>query len=432
MKAYYGSRFSKNMTRTPEGFLVCHNVPIARTGWYDYLRLELGLDGNPNEMIKVYRSPDEVFSEKAIASFEGKIVTDEHPPDLLTPMNSKIFTKGSVQNVRQSTEEKDLLLADLIIYDSELIEEIAQGKREVSCGYECTYVDNGDGTYSQEQICGNHVAVVEAGRAGDRVAIKDSKIKDMEGEKKKMSKKNKAPIKRGPVSDFLVAVGLKHYATDAEPEDLANVVDEIANERNYNNEEDSVQQENPKSQQEPKDNEPNPEIAALTQKVDKLTDIVTQLVQQKNKAPEDSIDEMIEQLSKGDNSTGDEEESVTLPVEEMDENIPDGVVQDPEERPKNPIQNADNAAMIKALKAIKPVIANISDPTERKKACDSVLAEFKKANRQTKDNGYEKILKAQKANAQKQQKTADAKQKEVENIGEDLKRRFNPHYKEVK
>ena len=31
-KAYFGSRLSANMITTPEGYLVCKNVPIARVG----------------------------------------------------------------------------------------------------------------------------------------------------------------------------------------------------------------------------------------------------------------------------------------------------------------------------------------------------------------------------------------------------------------
>ena len=30
--AYYGARISPHMTRTPEGYLICHDVPINRTG----------------------------------------------------------------------------------------------------------------------------------------------------------------------------------------------------------------------------------------------------------------------------------------------------------------------------------------------------------------------------------------------------------------
>lgn len=32
MIAYYGSKISEHMTKTPEGFLICHDVPIARIG----------------------------------------------------------------------------------------------------------------------------------------------------------------------------------------------------------------------------------------------------------------------------------------------------------------------------------------------------------------------------------------------------------------
>ena len=71
------------MTKTPEGFLICHNVPIARTGWYEYLESELKDNGSPTETIQVYRGPNEVFSSAAIASFEGKPVTDEHPPEMV-------------------------------------------------------------------------------------------------------------------------------------------------------------------------------------------------------------------------------------------------------------------------------------------------------------------------------------------------------------
>ncbi|EKQ56277.1 MULTISPECIES: DUF2213 domain-containing protein [unclassified Clostridium] len=428
MKAFYGSRISENMTVTPDGFLVCHNVPIARTGWYDYLPQEIGTEGDG--IVKVYRSPEEVFSKQAMASFEGKPTTDEHPPDLLTPDNSTFYTKGAVQNVRQSPTEQDLLLADLIIYNSTLIDEIMnKGKREVSCGYECNYVNNGDGTYSQVQICGNHVAVVEAGRAGDRVAIKDSKNQNIEGGKKKM----KIPKQqRGPVTNFFAALGIKHFAKDAEPEEISEALDALAEERKDDEGEEIEKKCKPETSA--NDESVNPEVADLSQKVDKLTELVTQLVTSKandeEKKPEDAIDELIGELSKGEKSTGDEEESVTVPVDEMDEDIPDGVVTDPEDRPENPISNTDSAAMIRALKAMKPVIAAIKDPSERKKACDSLMAEFKKSKKTTsKDNGYQKILNAQRKNSQtKAQKASDSKEKQFDDIQNSYAKK-NSHYK---
>ena len=44
MRAFYGSRFSPHMTRTPEGFLICHSVPICRTGTQEYLPQEIGVE----------------------------------------------------------------------------------------------------------------------------------------------------------------------------------------------------------------------------------------------------------------------------------------------------------------------------------------------------------------------------------------------------
>lgn len=418
MKAYYGSRFSPNMTKTPDGFLICHNVPIARTGWYDYLASELGVGGD--EIVKVYRSPEEVFSKSAIASFEGKPVTDEHPPDLLTPQNVNIFVKGTTQNVRQDTKEPDLLIGDLMIYDSVLINEIDQGKREVSCGYECQYKDNGDGTYSQVSICGNHVAVVEAGRAGDRVAIKDSKIQKEKGEKKKMAK-NK--VTRG----FLQALGLKHYLADAEPEEVADALEEM----NKGCDEEPTET----KEQTPASDEGDPGIAALNAKMDKLIKLLSGGVPKaEDEEPESAIDELIDTLEKGKETTaGDEEESVTVPAEQMsDEDIPDGVVQGQEELPTNPIPNTDSAAMLMALKAVRPIIATIPDKKARKKACDSVIAQFKNTTKVPQNkNSYAAIMKDQRTTAVQRQKAADAAEEKMKAI-ENAYKKQNPHYKEVK
>lgn len=176
MISYYGYTISPNQIETGEGFLICRNVPIARTGDQEYLGSEIGMEGAGGErVVKVYRAPEEVFSEAALASFEGKPVTNDHPPELLDPDNVKQYEMGHAQNVRRGTGEwQDYVLADLHYQDRELIEAVQAGKREISCGYECDYMDNGDGTYSQKNIRGNHVAVVERGRAGKRAAILDS------------------------------------------------------------------------------------------------------------------------------------------------------------------------------------------------------------------------------------------------------------------
>ena len=119
------------------------------------------------------RPEEEVFAPETMASFEAMPVTNDHPPDGVDISNIRALQKGHVHNVRRgSGAESDLLLADLIITDPVLIELILGGKREISCGY--TYeLHEENGKYIQRKIRGNHVAVVDAGRAGARVSIRD-------------------------------------------------------------------------------------------------------------------------------------------------------------------------------------------------------------------------------------------------------------------
>ena len=71
MLVYYGYTVSPNQVETGEGFLICRNVPIARTGSQKYLGREINLSGSEaDRIVTVHRSEEEVFSEAAMASFE--------------------------------------------------------------------------------------------------------------------------------------------------------------------------------------------------------------------------------------------------------------------------------------------------------------------------------------------------------------------------
>ncbi len=170
---YYGTRLSENISRRePEGYLFCLNVPVARTGTQEYMPEELDLPPGPCP-VPVFRPESEVFSPETIASFEGMPVTNNHPPGGVTVENIRAFQKGHAHNVRRGAgDESDLLLADLVITDPALIGAILAGKREISCGYAYELCEE-NGRYIQHRIRGNHVAVVDAGRAGRRVSIKD-------------------------------------------------------------------------------------------------------------------------------------------------------------------------------------------------------------------------------------------------------------------
>jgi len=413
MRAYYGSRFSKNMTATPEGFLICHNVPIARTGWYEYLDHELGV-GNQGQVVKVYRSPEEVFSPAAIASFEGKILTDEHPPVAVTPDNAVLYTKGAIQNVRPgSGESSDLLMADLVVYDKTLIAEIRDGKREVSCGYECTYEASGDGTYLQKDIRGNHVAVVKSGRAGDRVAIQDSKQDSKE--ERQMAKKLQLPRKTNSrVTDFLAAIGLKQFAQDAEPEEIKEAVDALTEERVQEDDEEETEKET---------RDTDPAVQALAQQVQELKEIVALLAkkEQEDEKPEDSIDALIEELAGEGIAEDEEEESHTVSAESMDE---EGPVSSSEERPHSAL---DNAYKIEALKAIKPIIAEINDPAQKKRVADAAIASIK--GRPSK-SAYAAIQRGQQKTVAAKKTAVDSNKVDHSQLGKEWAKKFNPHYKD--
>ncbi len=159
---------------TPEGFLVCHDVPIARTGTQLYNKEEIPIDAGPDGLIRIERNGEEVFRDETIASFEGKAVTVEHPDEQVTPENWAKLAIGTVQNVRRGSGiEDDLLIADLVITDSKAIEYVNKELPEVSAGYEAEYVQTEPGRGLQRDIVGNHVALVERGRAGPRCSIQD-------------------------------------------------------------------------------------------------------------------------------------------------------------------------------------------------------------------------------------------------------------------
>lgn len=165
-----------NREKTPNGNLVCRNVPIARVGWMIYADGETPIKADPKVgYARVYRGEDELFDPKTIGSFMGVAVTDEHPEDDVDPTNWADLSRGfSTTNVRRGDGEyADCLLADLIVTHEDLIKAINDNKREVSCGYSADYRQTGEGTGIQTNIIGNHIALVEKGRCGPRCAIGD-------------------------------------------------------------------------------------------------------------------------------------------------------------------------------------------------------------------------------------------------------------------
>lgn len=391
MITYYGYTISPNQLETDEGFLICRNVPIARTGEQEYLGTELGLD--TTDIVKVYRPEEEVFADATIASFEGKPVTDDHPSDLLDAETAPMHSKGHVQNVRRGAGEwKDYLVADLHIQDADLIREIKNGKREVSCGYAVEYVPNGDGTFTQKNIRGNHVAVVDEGRAGHAAAIMDSINKQAKTppERKKMSKKTLWSTLFGHAAEGKTADEISQMALDAAEalKDEAPAEKPVKKEASDEDYKDKLFE----------------SIDALGGKIDRLCDAL--MPKEEEQVDEDPIDEALRAIEKiAEKKEGeefeetekrdeiDEEEAHVVPAEELD------ACEDEE-----PAESMDKAVVKAILTSMRPAVANIKDEAQRKAVADALV----KAVSAKKTNDAGKIVNAMKEmKAPKSAKTVD-------------------------
>jgi hypothetical protein len=161
---------------TRDGYLVAE-ANIARTGIQIYQGREVGRQDLAN--VRVYRSPEQVFSQTAMGSFAHRPITIDHPKGMVDAKNWKKVSVGQLgDNVMR---DGDHVRVPLVLMDADAIADVQGGKRELSCGYICD-LDWTPGTtpegeaYDAQQmgIVGNHLAIVERGRAGAGCRIGDS------------------------------------------------------------------------------------------------------------------------------------------------------------------------------------------------------------------------------------------------------------------
>lgn len=166
MKVLVKEKLSEHKYKTPEGYLICVDAILARTGKQTYRRDEIFHDSDDTE-IEVDRTAEEVFSPQTLASFENKPITVEHPSEDVNSGNYKDYSVGFVRDVHQGkVDDQDVILGTLVIQDAQTIEEIENGEHvELSCGYDCD-IDDSENP-QQRNIRGNHVALCECGRAGN-------------------------------------------------------------------------------------------------------------------------------------------------------------------------------------------------------------------------------------------------------------------------
>lgn len=395
---FFGSRISKNLAYTPEGFLICKNVKIGRSGALQYLGEEVGINGD-NSIITVYRTTKENSAPETLASFEGKPITDNHPDEDVTPDNYHYYQRGHIQNVRAAD---NYIIADLFVTDRKLIEDITSGvKREVSCGYDTTYVEDEQGNLFQTNIRGNHLAIVENGRAGGTVKIQDSKSEVL-----KMAKRNSEKI----LKDFVKKV--RDAQTSEEVEELI----EDAAEDLVNSAQNTELPTNPNAEVKSDPNTQPVTMENVMQAVKALEAKVNQIITGKptsDGTPEGDLDKAVSELEGGIQSqVPNKDPAQVLQQDEEPKDLEGG--EDIDKPTDNTNQSAadeeavgeDNSGMdvdeqsvimndtaAKILKSTREAIANISNPAEKRKVADAALKAVKDLIKSKSNSSIKRVMK---------------------------------------
>jgi len=157
-----------NVAKTAQGGIKVE-ATLTRSGVFEYQ--------TPSGVIREYRPPSEVARADALATLKGAPITVRHPPAKVDPSNFRRFSAGHVgDDVRPEGHQ---IAATLYVQDAEAIRAIEAGTREASCGYHCDVDETPGVVPAGEQDAGkpydrvqrnmtyNHLALVDAGRAGD-------------------------------------------------------------------------------------------------------------------------------------------------------------------------------------------------------------------------------------------------------------------------
>ena len=346
MDQFFSAPISSNMSETPEGYLICHNVPLARTGMQEYRLREIPEqygkqwpELGPEDKIKVWKTKDELFHPDTIASYNGKAVTDEHPPNLFDITEHADYDCGHVMNPRageqQEADGEWYLYGDLMIQDQELIDKVRGGyKRQVSCGATNGINRREDGDGEQTDIRGNHVAVVPKGRAGPLAGIRDHE--EVVPHKEKQSMAN--------IIEMIFGTGVKEYAKTASPEDLHELVSLNLKTK-------------PKGTRDADDDGDQSEISKLAEMVKKLDKSVSDIREQMGKATNESSakNDDGEEASEGTEDAADDKKDKKDKKDE--EGTEDGEIELPkEDQPKDALKAIGTADSVDALLDLKSAV----------------------------------------------------------------------------
>jgi uncharacterized protein len=161
--------------RTGDGYLIAE-ARCVRTGVQIYSGDEVGKP--EQQIVRVYRAPEEVFAPDSLQSFTHAPVTVDHPQEEVTADNWKTLAVGEVSTAAK--QDGRWVYLPLVLKDAAAIASIEAGKRQLSAGYRCeldwTSGVTADGEpfdAQQKAIRINHLALVDRARAGSEARIGD-------------------------------------------------------------------------------------------------------------------------------------------------------------------------------------------------------------------------------------------------------------------
>lgn len=167
------------------GWFEVKDNPLSLVGVFPYLGRSIDPEADPDKLFSVYRPAEELAAAECVESFKLLPWVDDHTmlgseEEGLTPAERKGVQGVIGQDVYFDGADGDgVLKGNIKVFSEAMASLIANGKKELSCGYRCRY-EYAPGSfkgqaydYVQRDIRGNHLALVDNGRMGPDVAVLD-------------------------------------------------------------------------------------------------------------------------------------------------------------------------------------------------------------------------------------------------------------------
>jgi hypothetical protein len=160
--------------KTKEGFLEV-SIRATRTGVMRYAINDVNgvEDIHGTGYVYLARKPEDVFSDKSLATLRNCSITDTHPDSCV--VDSQNYKSESVGHVTgdASHDDSDVYVPG-IIKDAATVSAVELGKEQVSVGIsdfklvrESGAINGQSYDYAVKDIVYNHISIVESGRAGN-------------------------------------------------------------------------------------------------------------------------------------------------------------------------------------------------------------------------------------------------------------------------